>query len=880
MLRRVLAAVLSLVALVGGSPAQAVSVPGPAVVRDINIGPQARFGSSAVAAGMVFFTKIDSTRHELWRTDGTPSGTVRLARFHPGINELTDGGDHLLFSADDGSHGRELWRSDGTAAGTVLVDDLVPGGGGSNPANLAAVGADVFFAVTAPTAGLWRSDGTADGTALVQAHTDRVLELTDNSGVLFFWTSGATRITLRRSDGTAAGTVPVRSWPNFDGEVWIENAVASAGQIFFGLTSPGGGSLDIYTELWRSDGTAAGTRRLTTFTAGMNEDFAEEDGSTSDLVASGTDVFFGFYGYADDRRAYGGQLWRSDGTVAGTLRVRFWASSVCRPRGITAVGGQLWFAAGTKYCELWRSDGTDDGTELVADIAPLDRSSKPRDLTTAGGAVFFTADDGAQGRELWASDPSGATALMADINPSRASSFPATLAPLSGELVLNAFTYGSGTSVWRSDGSPVGTRAVGLVDPRNEGARPTDLTRLGAVVVFVAGRTRFSEDRHLWRSDGTAAGTVPTARTQREETPPRQLTVAGQQVFYTNNYAELWRSDGTSSGLVRSRYGFCGGLRTLTAVGERLFFSGFRCEGSKGRELWTSDGTAAGTTLVKDINPGKYKGSTPADMASVGRRLYFSANDGVHGRELWRSNGTSASTRLVKDIRRGGNRSDSSPTEPTRAGSITFFAAADGVHGRELWRTDGTAAGTRRVRDIRPGGRGSVPQDLTNVGGVLVFTAGDGVHGRELWRSDGTRAGTTRVADIRPGAHGSTPRSLTAVGPRLFFTADDGVHGRDLWTSQGTPVSTKLVNDSPATEAGPTQLTNVRGTLVFADDDGTHGREIWSSDGTPAGTTLIADFHPRGSSNPNSFTLLNDTLLFSGGDGTNGVELAGLPWPP
>jgi ELWxxDGT repeat protein len=157
--RRALAAVLSLVALVGGSPAQAVSVPGPAVVRDINLGPQARFGTSAVADGKVFFTNVDSTRHELWRTDGTPSGTVRLARFRPGINELTDGGGQLLFSADDGSHGRDLWRSDGTAAGTMIVADLVPGGGGSNPANLAAVGADVFFSVTAPTAGLWRSDG-------------------------------------------------------------------------------------------------------------------------------------------------------------------------------------------------------------------------------------------------------------------------------------------------------------------------------------------------------------------------------------------------------------------------------------------------------------------------------------------------------------------------------------------------------------------------------------------------------------------------------------------------------------------------------------------------------------------------------------------------
>ena len=876
MRRRVLATVLSLVALVAGFPATALSIPAPTVVRDINTGPQARFGSSAVVAGMVFFTKIDSSRHELWRTDGTPSGTVRLARFRPGITELTDGGGQLLFSADDGSHGRELWRSDGTAAGTVLVDDLVPGGEGSNPSDLAAVGADVFFAATAPTAGLWRSDGTVDGAALVQAYSGRVLELTESSGMLFFWTSSTTRITLRRSDGSAAGTVPVRSWPSFDGEVWVENPVALAGNIFFGLSSPGAGSTETDTEIWRSDGTFAGTRQLSAFTAGIETDYTEGDGKTFDLIAYGSRVAFAFHGFTG-----GSQLWLSDGTQAGTARVRLWTGSACRPRGLIAVGGELWFAAGTRYCELWRSDGTEAGTELVADVAPADRSSKPRNLTAAGGAVFFTADDRAHGRELWASVPSGArTALMADINPGSASSFPATLAPLNGQLVLTAFTYGSGTWVWRSFGSPVGTGPVGIIDPRNEGARPTELTRLGGVVLFVAGRTRFSHDRHLWRSDGTTAGTVPTARTQGEYTPPRELTVAGEQVFYTNSHFELWRSDGTSTGLARSRYTFCGGLRTLTAVGERLFFSGLRCAESRERELWTSDGTPLGTTLVKDINRRVGKGSFPTDMARVGRRLYFSADDGVRGRELWRSNGTSAGTRLVKDIKPGGRGSNSSPTEPTRAGSITFFAAADGVHGRELWRTDGTVAGTRRVRDIRPGGRGSAPEELTNVGGVLLFTASDGVHGRELWRSDGTRAGTTRVADVRPGAYGSTPTSLTAVGRGLFFTADDGVHGRDLWTSQGTRASTKLVFDSPASGSGPAGLTNVRGTLVFAADDGTHGREIWSSDGTSAGTTLTADFNPRGSSNPSSFSLLNGTLLFSAGDGTHGVELAGLTWPP
>ncbi len=208
-----------------------------------------------------------------------------------------------------------------------------------------------------------------------------------------------------------------------------------------------------------------------------------------------------------------------------------------------------------------------------------------------------------------------------------------------------------------------------------------------------------------------------------------------------------------------------------------------------------SDGTAAGTALVKDVNPGAEQGQ-PTLPTAVGDTLFFTADDGTHGRELWTSDGTEAGTVMVKDIDSDDAGYYSGPTSMAEAGGTLFFTVDDGVHGRELWKSDGTEAGTVLVKDIRPGGYGSNPVELTEVGDALFFGAQDGVHGRELWTSDGTEAGTVLVKDIDDDIdYYSGPQTLTAVGDLLFFSADDGVHGRELWTSDGTAAGTALVED-------------------------------------------------------------------------------------
>jgi ELWxxDGT repeat protein len=454
------------------------------------------------------------------------------------------------------------------------------------------------------------------------------------------------------------------------------------------------------------------------------------------------------------------------------------------PLSLTNVNGTLFFSAnfsidGTTFDgrELWKSDGTADGTVLVKDIRPGTMSSLeeefPTTFVTVGGTFFFRADDGTNGRELWKSDGTAAgTVLVKNINPGCCDEF------------------GNGLN-----SSP--------------GGAPPEFTNVSGTLFFSANDG--TTGRELWKSDGTAAGTVLVKDIQ---------------------------PGAFSGGQLRN-----GLPQFLTDLNGTLVFGAD--DGINGRELWKSDGTAAGTVLVKDINPGAgsavpfetspFECGPTTCLNNVNGTLFFGANDGTNGIELWKSDGTAAGTVLVKDINPG--TPGSSPQFLTNVNGTLFFRADDGTNGIELWKSDGTAAGTVLVEDINPGTPGSSPQFLTNVNGTLFFGANDGTNGIELWKSDGTAAGTVLVKDINPGTPGSGLRFLTNVNGTLFFRADDGSHGRELWQSDGTEAGTVLVQDiwlgpdsALPLEAAPTTfLANVTGTLFFHADDGTHGPELWKA---------------------------------------------------
>ena len=124
----------------------------------------------------------------------------------------------------------------------------------------------------------------------------------------------------------------------------------------------------------------------------------------------------------------------------------------------------------------------------------------------------------------------------------------------------------------------------------------------------------------------------------------------------------------------------------------------------EGDGLWKSDGTAAGTFLLKE-KEGSFTLS-PELLIAVNGLLYFTGNDDVHGLELWKSDGTSAGTVLLKDIYTGSNSSDINAF--AKVGNKLMFSANDGINGNEIWVSDGTEAGTKMMQDIEPGSGSSM----------------------------------------------------------------------------------------------------------------------------------------------------------------------------
>lgn len=253
--------------------------------------------------------------------------------------------------------------------------------------------------------------------------------------------------------------------------------------------------------------------------------------------------------------------------------------------------------------------------------------------------------------------------------------------------------------------------------------------------------------------------------------------------------------------------------------------------------------------LVKNINPNG--SSDPQELVAIGSKLLFTANDGVHDRELWVSDGTPAGTHMVKDIL---------PTSPsgyapywpgalTAAGGLLYFSATDGVHGYEPWVSDGTADGTRMIKDIEPsdGIFGSDPYGYTELNGVVYFSAATRLNGRELWRTDGTEAGTRIVADVTPGTGGSYPQYFTAFNNRLYFVRHDARNSNigALFRTDGTSAGTKAVRDHNGNRVKGMftfGVMSVVGDHLFFNRN---RKEVWVTGGTPATTMKLTDFGTR-----------------------------------
>ncbi|QGJ70415.1 Endo-1,3-1,4-beta-glycanase ExsH [Planctomycetales bacterium 10988] len=457
------------------------------------------------------------------------------------------------------------------------------------------------------------------------------------------------------------------------------------------------------------------------------------------------------------------------------------------------------------------------GDPILLDLNPGVNPSNPQAFVEMNGLLFFTANGGTTGQELWRSDgTAGGTFLVKDIYTGSPSSYAYYLTNVNGTLFFAANDGTNGVELWRSDGTSAGTQLVKDIQIGGGSSSPTYLTNVNGAVYFSASKfdAGGSFGRELWMSDGTSAGTVliKDINPGISSSNPYSLTnVSGNLFFAATNGSvgvELWKSDGTNGGTVLVKDIYNGAFSSyptyITNVNGIAFFQG--ANASVGQELWKSDGTSAGTVLVKDINIGAGF-SSPSWLINVNNTLFFSASNGTSGQELWKSDGTSSGTQLVKDINFGSGFS--SPSYLTNVNNTLFFRATDGTNGVELWRSQGDSGNTVLVKDIYSGALASNPRYLANVGGTLYFSADNGTQGTELWMSNGTLAGTMLVGDLRLGAVGSYPVYMRNAGGRLFFTADNGSVGQEFWilSTDVTPPSLNITPDGVGANSSPIVFT-------------------------------------------------------------------------
>lgn len=678
------------------------------------------------------FASDQSGPHPIWVTDGTAETT---SVFFPGAGAcaaVLNG--RLLFVADDEASGSEFWVSDGTPDGTSQLPEVFPGPRPGVVRMMTAVNGDFYFVGNDGSHGLelWKTDGV--GVSLVR-------DISPGSNGSFTLTASAPPFTTMGNE------------------------------LYFVA-----GRSDLGRELWRSDGSEAGTNFVIDFRPGS------QSGVLNGAIGATQDrVFFQIDNVTDRGIA------ATDGTAEGTVVVIPHFPGAGLPSIPTTSALALISLESDR--DLIRSDGTLDGTFTILDL----QASR---VTSLGESFAMAVTDAAHGVEPWLSDGSAAgTHLVADVDDV-ASGNPSNLTDINGQLYFRSNDPVFGGEPFRTRGTPATTHLVADIQPGLASSNPFGFFPIETGAVFSAQ----GGDGRPWRTDAETGGAVPV-----ESAPVMGLSFAFDGFVYgqtVNNV--LWRTDGFSSNQVAGSLYYA-----LSPLGSNLLLGGFAP--TTGDAIFVSDGTSPGAAIDLPIGPADF--GLPSFIATTTNRVFYFLPDAPSDK-IWWTTGTVLGTNPVPgsaDIQevsapyavlngavyfsaRAGNVRSlyavDGPDSELRLVLPDFHASSLGVLGdrlfivgstanfeRHVWISDGTAEGTVFVPGVTP----QSSSQLVTFDGAIFFVGEDGTHGHELWRSRGDIESTAMVADINAGSASSNPAALTASGDRLYFVANDGVHGFELW---------------------------------------------------------------------------------------------------
>ncbi len=899
-----------------GAVAGSASGQTPALVADLVTTPPLAGPSSSprfpvlLPDGDVLFTvgEFEGRQGVLFRSDGTAAGTrlvdtslsVRAVPPAASQEPWSSGGGPLCFFNDM----NEIWKTDGTSRGTLRLGTplqtigvmiVAPRGYSS----IVTVPSGRVFWLGASGQRLISSDGqTQDGAAEVFLSAStyslafsgwNLAPLGESSVVVAAQPTLATGLEPHITNGTPGGTValgdlnpgPIGSNPR-----WF---VPFNGRVFFVATDANG------TELWSTDGTAAGTQRYADINPGPSSSDPEV------LTVSDGRLWFTARSLGQPRR-----FWHTDGVGAPVevtgLTAAAYLDGIHRPVPFAGGVTHATTSANGSALHLIRTTGVTRLTPADGSIVHVNSQTGPVVVPGAGAIpdrLYFTGArlNGPTGQELFAATTAqDSAALIADLFlPGNTSSVARPFAPLEGgRLLVTAFVNGD-RELYISDGTAAGTTLLANLAITHTNGNPSVVVEgdFPEQAAFTADSTAWGPE--LFSTDGTSAGTQPII----EFTPG---SAGKRRSIFKSDNGWLSLYDGTSTTNKEVRFhGFLNEIGDLlgavsnfnfqppAAVNDSLVFTAANGGASSPNTstAWGAGEAFGPEPLIRIENGGP---SNIGRFVRFGDWLYFGA-DGDAGQDVWRrlyrTDGTGPGTSIVWDQGFGssgtpipqiiglitGTMSDKIilgyntafasgiyAHEPASGAttlllpsmwseSVTFTnidsALADGVlyfgsaaatsTDYELWRTDGTAAGTFRVRDIVPGGAASRPRNFravaTPAGQRVYFTAETPQTGRELWVTDGTEAGTGLVFDLFPGPRGSSPTLTFAIAPgTMLFAADDGLTGVELWETDGSEVPPRQLADiNPGPEGSyPTNLSVVDGRLWFSATTRTLGRELWS----------------------------------------------------
>jgi ELWxxDGT repeat protein len=640
-------------------------------------------------------------------------------------------------------------------------------------------------------------------------------------------------------------------------------------------------------ELWNTNGTTAGTVLYKKFNA------------ISDLLWTGSALYF--VGETDGR-----ELWKSTGPGAATARVKniMPGAAGSDPKHLTNVNGIVYFTA-NNGTELWKSDGTAAGTVMVKDIFPGETGSEPSQLTNVSGILYFAADDSQHGIELWKSDGTAAgTVLVEDINPGIDSSEPDWLEAMGGRVYFTASHPTSGRELWRSNGTLSGTSMIKNFFAGADSPYISEITAMGNAVYFMA-------NNQLWKSTGTYAGTTLVKQLSSEPgyNYGTNLTSINGWLYFITGY-ELWVSNGTPAGtfsptpLDYAQYpdftAFNGSIYfikttfddeeymfyhrimkmapngtgiteiwktpsptnwsetiptfepELAQANNILYFFGLPIKG-QGQKLMKSDGTTAGTVILKDTYV-PTQSSTPNGFVNHNGIVYFLSQDqNISNHYVQRTDGTLAGTFPLKNFEVIGG--------VTPAGDNVFFQGLTPTGTWQLFRSNGTTAGTVLMKQ-ESSATWAYSYTGAAIGGTFLFTNGT----TELWKTNGTTAGTTLVKTF------PVMENMVSAGNRAYMLVEPVAGSFELWKTNGTTAGTLRIQPLVPVSGFSTRYyffpnSTINGITYFFGTDNHKGHEVWRTDGTAAGTYRIAKIQMLSTtefiSQVRSMTVFKNDLYFS-----------------